>query len=288
MLILFNVAICKPLTRFFYGGAVFLSACVAADAHEFWIEPETSQIERGDKIIARLNVGQDLRGSSYSYLPQRFDRFTYTVGDTTAPVEGRLGDNPALDMATSDNGLHIIAYQSNSEILTYTQASKFEEFLEYEGLDWVLDAHKNRGLPETQFKEAYTRYAKSLVQVGPFDDAATQRDRPVGLPIELVAAQSPFKPDTTSIDVLLLRDGKPLPNIQVATFQQRSDGVFDRRLTRSNEKGKAEISLQGNGFFLVSAVHMEETDPTEFDEDVVGRKPVWKSLWASLTFRLDR
>lgn len=288
MPILFNVAICKPLTRLFYGCAVFLSASVAADAHEFWIEPVASQIERGDKITARLNVGQDLKGSSYSYLPQRFERFTYTVGGTTTPVEGRIGDNPALDMTTRQTGLHVIAYQSKAEMLTYTEASKFESFLDYEGLDWVLEAHRNRGLPDTKFKETYTRYAKSLVQVGPYGETAVQQDQAVGLPIELVAAQSPFKSDTDTIAVVLLRNGKPLPNIQIATFQQSSDGVFDRRLTRSNENGEAKISLQGDGFFLISAVQMEEADPAEYDEDVVGRKPVWKSLWASLTFRLDK
>lgn len=286
MPILCNVAICKPLTRFFYGGAIILSACFAADAHEFWIEPISSQIERGSKITARLNVGQDLKGSSYSYLPQRFDSFTYTVGGKTAPVEGRLGDNPALNMTAIEDGLHVIAYQSKAEILTYTEASKFNQFLDYEGLGWVLEVHNKRGLPETRFKEAYTRYAKSLVQVGAYNDEEKQFDQAVGLPIELVAEQSPFRPDADFIDVTLLRDGKPLPDIQVATFQQMPDGTFQRRLTRSDQQGKAKISLGGGGFFLISAVQMEEANPADYDEDVVGRKPVWKSLWASLTFRL--
>lgn len=286
MSVLSNVAICKPLTRFFYGGLIFLFAGFTADAHEFWIEPVSSQIESGEKITARLHVGQDLKGSSYSYLPQRFERFTYTLGEKTAPVEGRLGDNPALNMIAKDAGLHVIAYQSKAEMLTYTEASKFVGFLDYEGLDWVLEAHKKRGLPDTKFKETYTRYAKSLVQVGKYNGEAAQQDRAVGLPIELVAAQSPFRPDVDFIKVILLHAGKPLSNIQIATFQQKPDGVFVRRLTRSNAQGEARVSLTGKGFFLISAVQMEEADPADYDEDVVGRKPVWKSLWASLTFRL--
>lgn len=287
MPLLSNVAICRPLTRFFYGSAIFLSACFAADAHEFWIEPVSSQIERGDKIMARLNVGQDLKGSSYSYLPQRFERFTYTLGDETTPVEGRLGDNPALDMTANANGLHIIAYQSKGEMLTYTDKKKFLGFLDYEGLDWVLEAHEKRGLPPTQFKEAYTRYAKSLIQVGSYGVGGTQSDQVIGLPIELVADQSPFQPQSDSIQVTLLRAGKPLPGIQLATFQQNLEGVFERRLTRSDAEGRAEISLFGKGFFLISAVQMEEANPDDYNENVVGRKPVWKSLWASLSFRLE-
>lgn len=287
MPLLFNVAICKPLTRFFCGAGMFLSACVAADAHEFWIEPVSSQIEVGGNIAARLNVGQDLKGSSYSYLPQRFERFTYTVGKETAPVESRLGDNPALNMTAAKNGLYVIAYQSRGEMLTYTEEKKFQGFLEYEGLDWVLDAHKKRGLPATKFKEAYTRYAKSLVQVGNFSQGEDLQDQSVGLPIELVAAQSPFKPKTESITVTLLRNGQPLPDIQIATFQQTKGDKSERRLARSDAQGQVEISLVGKGLFLVSAVHMEEADPADYNEDVVGRKPVWSSLWASLTFRLS-
>nr|WP_306267577.1 DUF4198 domain-containing protein [Pararhizobium sp. IMCC3301] len=270
-------------------GALAALALAITDtkAHEFWIEPNVSQIETGDKFSATLNVGQDLAGSTYPYLPPRFDRFTMTIGGNTKPVEGRIGDNPALQMEAAQEGLHIIAYQSRGDVLTYVDPAKFQQFLDYEGLDWVLEAHQKRGLPTAYFKEIYTRFAKSLVQVGPYQEDDAGQNQAVGLPIELVALQSPYAPQTSRVDVLLLREGKPLENIQVATFQRMNDSTVARRLTRSNAEGVANITLDGGGFYLISAVQMEETDPAKFKEDTAGRKPVWHSLWASLSFRLE-
>lgn len=255
-------------------------------AHEFWIEPDASQVAVGEAFTATLNVGQDLSGSTYSYLPPRFERFTVTAGDLTALVDSRVGDNPALQMVVEEAGLQIIAYQSKGEGLTYANSKKFQQFLDYEGLDWVLEAHKQRGLPSENFRENYTRFAKSLVQVGPYDADNSSNDREVGLPIELIAVQSPFEPGREQLSVQLLRSGRPLENIQLATFQRNPDGSVSRRLTRSDANGFAEILIDGGGFFLVSAVQMEAIDPEQTGDAVKGRIPVWHSLWASLSFRL--
>lgn len=260
---------------------------VDTSAHEFWIEPDASQIEIGASFSATLNVGQDLAGSTYSYLPQRFERFTVTSGGSTKPVESRVGDNPALQMSVDQPGLQIIAYQSEIEGLTYTSPEKFEQFLDYEGLDWVLEEHKRRGLPAENFRESYSRFAKSLVQVGPYNPDTSSEDRAVGLPIELVALNSPFEPGREQIDVQLLRSGLPLDNIQIATFQRNSDGSVSRRLTRSNADGMAEIEISGDGFILISAVQMEAIKPDQEPVAVNGRVPVWQSLWASLSFQLN-
>lgn len=266
---------------------ISLASIGGTQAHEFWIEPDASQIAVGESFSATLNVGQDLSGSTYSYLPPRFERFTVTADGSTKPVESRVGDNPALQMRIESPGLQIIAYQSNIEGLTYTSPEKFQQFLDYEGLDWVLEAHKQRGLPSANFRENYTRFAKSLVQVGPYTVDDSNMDHAVGLPIELVAMNSPFEPGRDRLNVQLLRSGRPLANIQIATFQRNADRSVSRRLTRSDANGIADILIGGSGFFLVSAVQMEAIDPEQPVEAVNGRIPVWQSLWASLSFRLQ-
>lgn len=266
---------------------LFAVSAMSASAHEFWIEPDASQISVGDDFTATLKVGQDLSGSTYSYLPPRFVRFTITVDGRTMPVKGRAGDNPALQMNAQEPGLQIVAYHSEFQSLTYASAEKFQQFLNYEGLDWVLDEHQKRGLPAENFRERYTRFAKSLVQVGPYSGSARNMDQSVGLPIELVAMQSPYEPGREWIDVKLLRSGTALEGIQVATFQRNADGTVVRRLTRSNRQGVAKIQIDNGGFFLVSAVQMEAVEPLQKGEAANSRMPVWHSLWASLSFRLD-
>lgn len=276
--------------RFHHVFAIFgvlAASTLDTSAHEFWIEPDVSQISVGDGFSATLNVGQDLAGSTYSYLPARFKRFTVTTGGFSTPVESRVGDNPALEMRVDQAGLYVIAYESEIESLTYTSSEKFRQFLEYEGLDWVLERHKQRGLPTQNFRENYTRFAKSLVQVGPFDPDSSSNDTPVGLPIELVAVQSPFEPGRERLQVQLLRSGQPLENTQVATFQRKGDGTVARRLLRSNADGIADIQIAGGGFFLVSAVQMEALEHPQKTVSGNARTPVWHSLWASLSFRLN-
>ncbi len=50
--------------------------------------------------------------------------------------------------------------------------------------------------------------------------------------------------------------------------------------TRTDAAGKAVISLQGRGKFLLSAVHMQEAPPEGTAK--------WESYWASLTFEIRR
>ncbi|MBL4647189.1 MAG: DUF4198 domain-containing protein, partial [Rhizobiales bacterium] len=178
------------LQSIFSGALALMLFSGAASAHEFWMAPKDSTVEIGDTILGTLNVGQDLKGNTYSYLPPRFERFTATIGDDTFDVQGRAGDNPALNMVAEKNGLHIFAYQSKPERLTYSKREKFENFLKYEGLDWVLAAHDARGLLPKGFRENYTRFAKALVQVG--KPTRNDMDQLIGLPIELVALTNPM------------------------------------------------------------------------------------------------
>ncbi len=273
---------------------MFLSASAAvvivsflvsfSSAHEFWVEPKDSNVESGGSIQATLNVGQDLKGNTYSYLPPRFERFTVTVAGDTYDVPGRAGDNPALNMAAEKNGLHIFAYQSKPEKLIYSERKKFQAFLDYEGLDQVLSMHDARGLPDKGFRENYTRFAKTLVQVGNLSGG--DEDQPVGLPIEIIADGNPVRNESDQLDVQLLYEGRPLADVQIAVFHRYLDGNFDRTLARTNSMGRARLALNGSGFYLLSAVHMLAVNENADGEDKL-RLPAWHSLWASLSFHRE-
>ena len=79
-----------------------------------------------------------------------------------------------------------------------------------------LARHAARGLPELAFREAYTRYAKSLVAVG----AGKGSDARVGLKIEVVAGANPYTDDLSGampVQVFYLdrgtRDGLPFLDV---------------------------------------------------------------------------
>jgi uncharacterized GH25 family protein len=257
---------------------VAMLAVSPALSHEFWIEPEDYSIAQGDRIRADLKVGQDFKGDAFPFIASRFVTFQRhdQLGDSD--VEGMAGDLPALAQVPRTEGLTQFTYLSTDRQLTFTDWQKFNEYLEYEGLNAIPARHDARGLPRDRIREIYIRCAKTLVNVGP---DVTGQDRATGLPLELVAEQNPGAIGAgEDMRFRLLWQGAPLPDTQVALFKKGSEAAgATRALTRTDADGYASFTLPAEGTYLASAVHMiEPAAETEAD---------WQSYWASLTFAVE-
>ncbi|MFY0693039.1 MAG: DUF4198 domain-containing protein [Paracoccaceae bacterium] len=246
-------------------------------AHEFWISPETYMIPESNRIEAHLRVGQEFKGPSYSFQTRQFDRFEIFMGDTAIAVEGRLGDVPALNMAAPGDGLAVLVHETIDLQLAYREWQKFVNFAEEKGFPEVLEAHKARGLPETDFVELYRRYAKSLVAIGSGGGA----DRRVGLKTEIVAAANPYTDALASLPVQVFLDDTPRANAQITLFDRAPDGTVTKSLHSTDDTGFADLPISRGHEYLVDAVAME---PLENEDPEAGG--VWRSLWASLTFKV--
>jgi uncharacterized GH25 family protein len=265
-------------------GLVLAGAVFPAAAHEFWVSPRSYHVEPGERIVAALRNGQMMRGAELPYVSSWFHDFSVTVRDHSRDVAGFEGDMPALSYTPAEPGLHVIAYSSTADTVTYDDWNRFQAYLAYEGLDGVAEAHRARGLPEAGFSEDYTRFAKALVQVGPVDE--DDGDAPLGLRFELVAENNPYAPGAEAVMVTLLRRGEPVAGRQIAVF--RCAGEVTRTLVTTDTRGQAAIPIAGGGVFLLNAVDIrpvERDAPGTEGTDGTGG-PVWESDWASLTFGL--
>ncbi|MBL4805895.1 MAG: DUF4198 domain-containing protein [Rhodobacteraceae bacterium] len=259
--------------------AVLLTATVA-HAHEYWIQPHQYRIEIGENIVADVRVGQDFRGNTLAYFPNNFSAFEVTDPSGTHPIEGRIGDMPAADIPTTINGLHVLSQFTTTSQLTYDDYAKFERFILKHGMDWVLAAHAERGLPDDGFAEGYTRFVKALVAVG--DGAGA--DHFEGMFFEMVALKNPYTDNvSTGLPVMILFRGEPLTNTQIDIFY-RADGDATLSHVVTGADGSALIPNQGDGEYMINAVHMI----IPFEEDIARTGIVWHSLWASMTYRLGR
>lgn len=258
--------------------AFCLLAAPAATAHEFWLSPETYRIEPGETIDVRLRVGEKLKGPSYVYRESSFERFDVISPQGRAPVEGRIGDDPALSAVMEGEGLVVVIHETTDNKLTYRDWQKFLNFVEHKDFQTALSEHAARGLPETGFVESYRRYAKSLLAVGTADGA----DQITGLRTEIVALENPYTTNLGELPVLVLLDGAPRADAQVEIFQKGPDGEVAIALTRTDTDGRAMVPLAPGTEYLIDAVVLESTGN---DDPEAG--PVWHSLWASLTFKTD-
>jgi uncharacterized GH25 family protein len=249
----------------------------AANAHEFWLSPEAYTLAPDDKMQVRLRVGSGMKGAVVSFLPQDIARFEVVQGDSLRPVEGRMGDNPALVMEAGTDGLAVVVHETADSRLTYTDFAVFQRFVAHKDFATALADHAARGLPETGFQETYRRHAKSLIAVG--DGAGA--DSAMGLVIEIVALANPYTDDLTAgLPVLVLLDGAPRGDAQVELFETAPDATVTTTLHRTDADGRVVLPVRPGMEYLVDSVVLRALPN---DDPTAG--PVWHSDWASLTFR---
>ncbi|MEM9583942.1 MAG: DUF4198 domain-containing protein [Pseudomonadota bacterium] len=264
--------------------SAFTTVCLilstaAAAAHEFWIEPQAYQIQPGAEIKADLRVGEEFSGSSYPYRPSQITRFDLLQNDETREVTARIGDNPALAMPVTEDGLLIIVHETADSRLTYTKFQKFEKFVAHKAFPDVIAQHDARGISREKFVETYRRYAKSLVAVGDGKGA----DGPVGLKTEIVALANPYVGSIEEMPVQVLLDGAPRTRTQVELFEKSPDGKVNVTLHMTDGDGKAILPVKPDHSYLVDAVWAEA-----LPNDDAEAGPVWKTHWAALTFQVAK
>lgn len=242
--------------------------------HEVWLDPTPYQVEDGASLAADLRNGENFNGTVLSYNPYSFDRFERIHDGAALPVEGRLGDRPAFALQQAEGGLHVVAYQAKPSALFYKEWAKFLRFAKHKDFKGIEERHAARGLPQTNFTESYTRFAKTLIAVG---DGAGE-DIATGMETEIIALANPYTSGANSIPVRVLYQGAPRKDAQIELFERAPDKTVSITLHRTNTQGEAALPIKPGHTYLVDAVLLRE--PAEG----AAKGAVWETLWASLTF----
>lgn len=250
-------------------------------AHEFWIEPLDYQIGANGKLEADIVNGQEFTGAKLAFLPQRFVNFLVFAGDQVARVEGRPGDQPALNQAPLAEGLNVAGYQAQNAIVTYENWESFQNFVDHKDLGDVRTRHSARGLSENGFKEVYSRYSKSLIGVGHSEGA----DRRMGLETEIVALANPYTDDLSGgMTVQVFYRDTMRADTQVEVFEKAANGAVEISLYRTDAEGIARFPVKPGFRYMVDAVVLRE--PTVALNE--RSNAVWETLWANLTFAVPQ
>lgn len=250
-------------------------ACIStvANGHEFWIDPENHLVQDDAQIIAHLRVGELYKGSSYSFIPDRFERFDFAYDGLVQPVPGRLGDRPAVTMQAPGDGLVTLIHQTTDSRITWKDFADFESFVVHKDAEWTLAAHDARGLPRENVTEIYSRYAKSLVAVGNGNGA----DVEAGLLTEITALENPYTSDISDgVDVRLTYQQEARRDEQIEIYEKSPSGPVTVTLVRTDDNGVATIPVRPGHRYMLDAVVLREG----------GEEAQWESLWANLTFEV--
>jgi uncharacterized GH25 family protein len=253
-----------------------LIAAAGARGHDFWIEPSTFAAKPNELVMVSLRVGDDLEGEPVPRDRSKIRSFVAAGPQGETPVIGRDGSDPAGLARPTVPGAYVLGYQSE-RTPNALAAKKFEHYLYDEGLGRIVELRQQRGHSAKEGREVYSRCAKSLVTVG--EPPSTGYDRALGFTLELIAESNPWTlaPNEPLI-VRLLHEGKPIEGVLITALHR--DTPETGQAVRSSADGRARITLDRPGRWMIKAVHMVEAPP-DAEAD-------WESFWASLTLETQR
>jgi uncharacterized GH25 family protein len=241
-------------------------------AHDFWIEPSTYRPQVGTNVMASLRVGQEFVGDPVARDSSMIERFIVRDGAGERDIAGLERRDPAGYLAVEHPGLAVIGYRSRPKYLEMP-ADKFEQYLKDEGLEAVIAARKRSGDSLKPSKEIFSRCAKSII-LADGGGAGARFDTALKFRYEIIPKTNPYQMKNDELNVVVLYDGKPLPNALVVAVHQEDPSL--RLRLRSDGKGRVTFHLPKRGVWLIKSVQMIPAP--------AGSSADWESLWASLTF----
>ena len=270
----------RRLLRLAFTALIGLTLSNLASAHEFWLEPLQYRIDVNKTAQADIKVGENFKGDTYAFFPNRFVRFELHHNGRERPISGRLGARPAAAQAVDSHGLTTLTYESTYTELTYNDPAVFDNFLTLDGLDWVRQAHAVRGLPERGFTEVFRRFAKTYIGTG----NAQGEDRLIGYPLEWRLEANPYTlTRQTPLTATLFLNDEPSAGVLARVFMKSGNEEAEELRLTTDENGQISVPFRADTAYLVSSVHMKEP-PADVVEETGA---VWESLWASAVFYRD-
>lgn len=257
--------------------STLLIICTGLNAHDLWLVPQKFRINLGETLIFSANTGMEFPKSVSAITPDRIEKFF---------VFGRFGKNEVTKFKVKENslitelnfdmeGTYIVAVSLKPKEIKL-KAQEFNQYLLQDGLGEIYNLRKKENILDQDAVEHYSKFPKSIIQVGKkIDDTPI---RPANLILEIIPTVNPYKLEVgDSLWVSVLYYGDPLINAELA-WSYPGRGAEFAGSTRTNEFGKAKIPLERSGPYVIRMIHMEW---------IKKKTHEWESYWASISFEVS-
>lgn len=250
-----------------------------AFGHDLFLKPENFFTKPGGTV--RLSVINGTFMSSEAAVA--FARLTDVSvvspgGKRLSPKEADFTKNETtafLTVATPEAGNYVVGLSTNWRENALA-AKEFNEYLTLEGIPDVLDNRTRDKELDKDARYRYSKFVKTILQAG-----ETQTDdykAVLGYAVEMIPQQNPYRSKRgESIDVLCLKDGKPLVGQTVLVGYESSGKLATEKSLRSDAKGMIKIKLEGVGKWYAKFINMVKVDDPKVN---------YESKWATLTFEI--
>jgi uncharacterized GH25 family protein len=155
------------------------------------------------------------------------------------------------------------------------EAEEFNEYLEEDGLDDILNERKKLNQLNKPSREDYTRFAKVFFQVGNRRDETYKKQ--AGLRYEIIPDQNPYDLKVGDhFQCKVYYEGKPAPHVLVKVWSKINTTTFLQNIYTEKD-GSIRFPISTVGPWMISSVKMIHADNPKAD---------YHSLWASLVFEI--
>lgn len=255
-----------------------LSLVASIFAHDLFLKTDSYFLKPNSKFTVKVMNGTFLASEGAVSFARLNDVSVVSGGNRVHPKESDLTKDETtafLNLTTGDAGTYVVGLSTKSREIAL-KAADFNEYLREDGLPDTLEERRKTGELEKDAVERYAKHVKAIMQVGnkQTDDYKTV----LGYPVELVPQQNPYKlKKGDTIDILCIKDGKPLVNQVVLAGREESGKIKPTPELRSDSKGFVKLKLDGSGKWYVKFINMAKLDDPKLN---------YESKWTTLTFEI--
>lgn len=273
-------------------GLVLLAAS-SLEAHDFWLVPDAFRVRPGDTVTVRAQTSSLFPTSLSAVAVDRVAEARIIGSTTDEPIRGlsQSGTSLLVRQRVSEAGQRVVAIRTLPRSVRES-AEGFRRYLVLEGAPEALARYEREGLlPVDSITRRYTKYAKTIVEVGSRGPRAFARQ--AGHTLEFVPVNDPAAMRVGKrFRVRLLANGVPLAGAhfhagstpdemahRMDTTRARVAAKHDLMLV-TDSKGEADVNISRAGLWNVRTLQIVPSKP--------GSGADWDVHWATLVFRAVR
>ena len=264
--------------RITLGLATSLLLVVSVLGHDLFLKSDSFFLEPNSKLTIKMMNGTFQASEGAVSFARLNDVSVVSDGKRTHPVEADFTKDETtayMNLKTGSSGTYVVGLSTKPREISL-KAEDFNGYLKEDGLPDTLEERRKTGELTKDAKERYAKHVKAILQVGKSrsDDYKTL----LGYPVELVPQQNPYSlKKGGSINILCLKDGKPLANQVVLAGREDKGKLVSVPELRSDEKGMVRVRLEGAGKWYVKFINMTKLADLDLN---------YESKWTTLTFEI--
>jgi uncharacterized GH25 family protein len=256
---------------------VLIGFMLVLQAHEFWLEPLKFKFQPGQFMSVKFAVGENFTGDDWDLSRKGVEKILLYEKQSSKNLSAGIPvvKGERMKILIANPGTKLIAMQSKPSFIQMN-GTKFNQYLEEDGLDNIIEWRKKNGQDTIGAKEFYARYAKLIVQSGSLLDNTWKQE--VGHRLEIIPTQNPYSLKAGDyLGCKVLYEGKPSPHTMVKVWGHVGNKIFLQNAYTEND-GTVKFPISANGPWMISCVRMEKSKDPKAD---------WESSWASLVFGVE-